>query len=290
MLKFISDSWDWYISGFVSNPDKKLFESPRFWRVVITWTIISCSISSIQKYFQWVLLLTSVSAIALGIWLSISPSGKKFSKEFIDFVKATISAEKKLSSYAREIVQKSDFFQLMSERTGLMSYSSARAWKDRANEELQYLAYSCQAFYSIIAEESNILSDKKILLLRKKHWVKFEFTIEKLQAEIDITPASHQEKQEILKSFRELRKELVLDKREAALISRSIREKARVQSVRAGRALGMFYNPKLAEFQRRNIRHEREKDVAYHVNSKASIEGMILQIDRYIHWLEIFES
>lgn len=40
-LETLSHFWKWYISGFASRPDKAMYESPRFYRIVLTFLFFS---------------------------------------------------------------------------------------------------------------------------------------------------------------------------------------------------------------------------------------------------------
>lgn len=45
VLLILSRFWKWYISGFASRPDKALYESPRFYRIILTFFVYAWFVS-----------------------------------------------------------------------------------------------------------------------------------------------------------------------------------------------------------------------------------------------------
>jgi hypothetical protein len=289
MLQFLSRFWNWYISGFSSHPDKALYESPRFWRIVLTFIVFAwCSQLTKLTFAVWILPLGLLCLVGLAFWAFLTPSGQEFLRQYSRSQQASIVANNKLTSIAEGVLQKSNFQLLMNEFNGLSTFSAVVAWDERANIELQSLIDGIQLFDSEINRQSKILNEQRIETYKTKYRVLMENMAEKLQESIDFTPNSSTEQKSLLKELRQRKKELQLEKREVAASAKQIREKARLKSIHAGRVLGIIYDSKLAAIERRAIRYGREAAVAPHENVKASIERQILQIDKDILWVERF--
>jgi hypothetical protein len=290
MLQLLSRFWNWYISGFASHPDKALYESPRFWRIVLTFIVFTwCSQLTKLTFAVWILPLGLSSLICLAFWAFLTQSGQEFLRQYSRKQQAATAAEDRLTSMAEEILQKSKFQVLIDEFKRLSTFSAVIGWDEKAETEVQSLIDNIQLFDSEINKQLKNLSEQKTENYKMKYRTVMEDMAEKLQEAIDFTPNSPTEQKLLLKELRQRKKELQLQKREIAVSAKQIREEARLKSVHAGRFLGI-YNSKLASIERRSIRYRREALVAPSEDVKASIDRQILQIDKDILWAERFTA
>jgi hypothetical protein len=289
MLQFLNHFWDWYISGFANHPDKALYESPRFWRIILTFIVLAWFTQITKLTFAvWILPLGLLSIMCLVFWAFLTQSGQEFLRQYSRRQQAAKIAENKLTSTAEEIIQRSKFQLLINEFKRLSTFSSVIDWDKQAEYEVQSLIDGIQLFDSVIIQQSKNLNTQIIKNYKTKYRTVIEGMAEKLQEAIDFTPNSSTEQKLLLKELRQRRKELQLQKREVAASAKQIREEARLKSIHAGRFLGIVYDSKLASIERRSIRYRREALVAPHEDIKASIDRQILQIDKDILWVERF--
>lgn len=207
---------------------------------------------------------------------------------------------------------------LMTEYKGLLTFADVTAWDQRASAEVEKIDGAIREAVESIADVS-----RKLELAKKEHaeknfiarWFSSRsvekslyasiqnYTVYKaglegfalqLQEAIDFTPNSAEDKTSLLKELKARKKELQLEKREAAAAMKAIRTDARKQSSTAGniesRIFGTVYNSQSAAYERRSIRYQKESALRPHEDAKTSIERQLIQVDRDIFWAERFTS
>ncbi len=105
--------------------------------------------------------------------------------------------------------------------------------------------------------------------------------VEQLEALIDQTPDTPQEKKVLLTDLKALKKELAQEKKALNLAMREVRTNARRASARAYN--GIFIS---ARVQRMGIRLDREAALKPHEDEKSAIERRIMSVERMILWVE----
>lgn len=204
-------------------------------------------------------------------------------------------------------------------RTLLMKYKSLSTYEEVANwdelarkevdriiEVLQKIDSELTQKYELLEQAKNEYSQKSFLqrlvashkseaeiattIARyRSYQVSLEEISAKLQEMIDFTPNTPDEKKDLLKELRLRKKEIQTEKRELAANMKAIRNEARVQSVHAGSVFTSYiYLPKIATFQRRQIRYAREAELRPNEDAKSAIERQLIQIEKNILWVERF--
>lgn len=143
---------------------------------------------------------------------------------------------------------------------------------------------------SIIARAFANQSEQRQLVVEisklQAHIAESEPLIVELQDASDLTPNDKPQRDALVAELKQRRKELQLNKREAAANLRAVRVEAHHQSTVAGKdLLGSTYNAKSASHERRQIRYARMEVVRPHEDAKAAIERQIIEIDRDTLWL-----
>ncbi|UJB70728.1 hypothetical protein HRE53_06635 [Acaryochloris sp. 'Moss Beach'] len=280
--------WNWYILGFRSQPNKSLYESPRFWRIVLTlfvWGLVSQVFSSVIGIL--VVIPVTLVLLCLIVWMYCTHSGQAFLKNYSNTQTKIILLESSLSRCFEENHQKSKYKELMDAMRNLSTFSDVEDWDSQAEIELNKLANCIQTLEKEISSHSQYIGRRKIEHFKDKYILPMENWAEELQSSIDFTPNSVHEQKLLLKELRYRKKELLLQKRELSAEAKEIRNNSRVRSVKAGRFLGI-YNSKMAASERRLIRYQREAQVAPYEDLKTSIDRQILSIDKKIIWVERF--
>lgn len=205
-----------------------------------------------------------------------------------------------------------NFRELMVEMKTLSSYEGVASWDSRASSELELMIRVATDLENRISAERAALKQAEQEFLSRPYLsrlfgnrdaeTQIQARINKyqgyiavlrqrapeLQEAVDFTPNSPEEKKLLLQELRVRKKELQLQKRELAATMKSIRASARQKSSEAGLLFGVFYDPKAAAHQRRNIRYNKEAALRPHESEKDAVERQILQVDRDIVWAERF--
>ena len=177
----------------------------------------------------------------------------------------------------------------MSQFTRLSRFAEVAEWDERAELQIQKLIKAIQTIEREITQHSQFLEKLILESHRLKYKTVLENIVDKLQEAIDFTPNSSKEQKALIKELRQQKKELHLQKRELAIDMKAIRRNARSQTSNAGKGF-LGYNSKLAAFERRKIRYQKEAFLRPNEDISASIERQILQLDKNILWVERFSE
>lgn len=207
-----------------------------------------------------------------------------------------------------------NFRKLISDFDALNTFSAVSSWDSEAQMEIDRIIAVVRDLDTEITRQTQTLeilkqskseksfmgrlfsSDKeeKELLLLIDEYNQYKVTLgnmaSQLQESIDFTPNSPEEQKILIKELRQRKRELQIQKREVAAAMKAVRADARQQSAEAGRVFGLFYDSKMAAFQRRNIRYSKEASLRPHEDAKSAIERQVVQIDRDILWAEKFKE
>ncbi|MGF1933298.1 MAG: hypothetical protein RM347_002705 [Nostoc sp. ChiQUE02] len=230
--------------------------------------------------------------ISLGLifWVFFSPGGKAFARKYNKLQQQISEVESEISLLAQTLLRESNYTKVMLDFQGLYTFSEVSEWENNAGITIQRIMNSIQNLETEIASHKDILNQWKINELQKKHISVLENMAEKLQEAIDFTPNSSKEQKALLKELRHQKKELQLQKREVTANMKAIQANARSRNVYAGRGFLGIYNSKLAAYERRRIRYQKEADLNPSEDIKAAIERQIMQIDKDILWVERFSE
>jgi chromosome segregation ATPase len=133
---------------------------------------------------------------------------------------------------------------------------------------------------------AEISTAREQISLQRSMLEKFE---DALQAAVDKTPNSREERREMLQQLRLLKKELTQQRREINEAMRQIRTGARQRTAKVGSGLGLFLStPASRRLSRMSIRLEKEAALAPNEDARAAIERQILIVDQAILWVERF--
>jgi hypothetical protein len=288
MLHTLVGFWDWYISGFESYPSKSLYESPRFWRVALTLTVLS--LASQIPYIMFFLWALFSFFIALICWIFFTKKGQSFLHYYNEQRENIKAVNNKVRFIGDKAFKEIIFLELMNEFNNLSTFQSVAAWDKKAESEIQHIAGIIYSLNLEIEKQSKNITPTKIKLYQDRYCAVLENMAEKLQIAIDFTPNSATDKKMLLQELHQRKKELQIQKRELNIDTKQIRNIARVKSAHAGRFLGIMYDSKLAASERRSIRYKKEALVAPYESLKVSIDRQILQIDKDILWIENITS
>ena len=109
---------------------------------------------------------------------------------------------------------------------------------------------------------------------------------DRLDAAIAATPNDKDDQKAMLKELRQRKKELGVEKKEAAAAMREIRTSARQTSSKIG--TGLFTMPSTNRYARISVRLKKEAALKPHEDQKTAIERQILSVERMINWIDKF--
>jgi hypothetical protein len=230
--------------------------------------------------------------ISLGLifWVFFTTSGKAFAQNYNKLQQKIAEAERKISLLAQTLLSESNYTRLMLAFQNISTFSEVSEWDRNAEIAIQKIIDSIHNLETEIDSYKDIFNQLKINELKKQHMAVLENMANKLQEAIDFTPNSSKEQKILLKELRHQKKELQLQKREVTANMRSIQANARSRSVRAGRGFFGIYDSKLAAYERRRIRYQKETALHPNEDMKAAIERQIMQTDKDILWVEKFSD
>jgi hypothetical protein len=213
--------------------------------------------------------------------------GKAFARKYNKIQQKITCEYSKLEQ--QKSAAESVFQQLMNQFTRLSTFAQVAEWDERAELEIHKLIKAIQTIEKEITQHSHFLEKLILESHRLKYKTVLKDMVDKLQEAIDFTPNSSKEQKVLIKELRQEKKELQLQKRELAIDMKAIRTKARSQASNAGRGF-LGYNSKLAAFERRKIRYQKEALLRPNEDISAAIERQILQLDKNILWAERFSE
>ncbi|MDO8972164.1 MAG: hypothetical protein Q7U74_15830 [Saprospiraceae bacterium] len=207
-----------------------------------------------------------------------------------------------------------NFGKLMSDFKALATFSAIASWDSQAQIEIERTLRVIQDLDVETSRQTQVLDnikqskseksfvgrlfggnkeEKEALQLVEKY-NQYKATLgnmaTQLQESIDFTPNTPEEQKILLKELRQRKKELQVEKREIAATMKAVRTDARQQSAQAGRVLGVFYDSKIATYERRSVRYSKESTLRPHEDAKAAIDRQLVQSDRDILWAEKFKE
>jgi hypothetical protein len=118
---------------------------------------------------------------------------------------------------------------------------------------------------------------------------KVETLIDNLDGLIDRTPNSKAEQKEMLSELKSLKKELTLEKREINEAIRQINAEARKSIASVTRLRGGLVG-NYARYQRIGARYQKEASLKPNEDSKAVINGQLIQVEKDILWVSKFKG
>lgn len=201
------------------------------------------------------------------------------------------------------------FKQLSGELDSINNFVLISAWDIKANTLLSDISNELSLIEKAIEESSNQVSSletrhsekpflKRIFGKWKEHRIllphlknlnewrgRLDDLADQIQAAIDMTPNSPEEQKLLIKELKLHKKELQTEKKEVAAEMRAIRVDSRQWSARVTN-YGFRGMSKYAAAERRQIRLNRERELAPHEDVKALIERQILHLERQIIWAE----
>ena len=188
--------------------------------------------------------------------------------------------------------------------TSLNSFEGVQEWDDKSKEYVLVLEneliklnseieetnnkyenesreFASLGFLKKIGKKDPSLETKKSLDSLKGNYSKLEWLKNTIDEWIDLTPDNIDECKQMIKEYKLLRKELVLEKKSATTSLRNTREQSMERMSKMG-----FTNGSVGRFLRDVERMKKQVELNKHQSLRDQIEQRINGIDRRILWLE----
>jgi hypothetical protein len=221
-----------------------------------------------------------IAAIGLVFWMYFTDSGKAFVRNHNRKQQETLTAESELFAQGESLLRKVPFDYLMNKFRNLSTFAEVAEWDKEAEVAIAEIVETIKLLDTVVLQHSNVntLTQTKF---KQKYQEILENMAVKLQESIDFTPNNSDEQKALIKELSFAKKELQLQKKDVTSTMKTVNERSRSKSVRAGNFLGI-YNSKIAASERRNIRYQRDAQLRPNEAKKAAIERQILQIEKDI--------
>lgn len=162
--------------------------------------------------------------------------------------------------------------------------------QEQALEELKSSRASQSFAKKMFASRKDEKSIETDLAAARKGIEENEETIDTLYELMDRTPSSKAEQAEMLKEFRQLKKELTTEKRAVNEEIRAIRAEARQKTTRMTGISGSGFMGSAARYSRASIRYQKESALRPNEDAKAAIERQLINIEKRINWVSRFSG
>jgi len=230
--------------------------------------------------FRFIFSFVLIVGIGLVFWMFFTNSGKTFARNYNIKLQRTLTAEGQLFAEGESLISKIPFDYLMNKFRNLSTFAEVAEWDKEAEVAIAEIVETIKLLDTVVLQYSNVNT-----ATQKKFKQKYQEILEnmalKLQESIDFTPNNSDQQKALLKELSFTKKELQLQKKEVTSTMKTVNERSRSKSVRAGNFLGI-YNSKIAASERRNIRYQRDAQLRPNEAKKAAIERQILQIEKDI--------
>jgi hypothetical protein len=253
--------------------------------VIAAVSILLLLLASLLKVFSndFFRLLYSfgvIVGIGLVFWIFFTNSGKTFARNYNIKLQRTLTAEGQLFAEGESLISKIPFDYLMNKFRNLSTFAEVAEWDKEAEVAIAEIVETIKLLDTVVLQHSNVntLTQTKF---KQKYQEILENMAVKLQESIDFTPNNSEEQKALIKELSFAKKELQLQKKDVTSTMKTVNERSRSKSVRAGNFLGI-YNSKIAASERRNIRYQRDAQLRPNEAKKAAIERQILQIEKDI--------
>lgn len=196
----------------------------------------------------------------------------------------------------------------------ITTFAEVREWDARAAQEIDRIVGECSRIESEVEKHDGQLARlrderaqlpflKRVVASRKPEKDLEQKTAElrksldqlgqmgtQLQETIDFTPNSKEEQKALIAELRHRKKELQIQKREAAASVRVVNAVARQESANADNVFNRFIGRQYIAAQRRDIRYRRAAVLRNHEDWKLAVDRQINQLDRDISWAQRFRD
>ena len=221
-----------------------------------------------------------IVGIGLVVWIFFTNSGKSFARNYNIKLQRTLTVEGKLFAQGESLISEIPFDYLMNKFRNLSTFSEVAEWDKEAEVVIAEIVDKIKLLDTVVLQYSNVNTATQTKFKQKYQEILENMAL-KLQESIDFTPNNSDEQKALLKELSFTKKELQLQKKEVTSTMKTVNERSRSKSVRAGNCLGI-YNSKIAASERRNIRYQRDAQLRPNEAKKAAIERQILQIEKDI--------
>jgi|GEM_PF-4396285 hypothetical protein len=233
-----------------------------------------------NDFFRLLYSFGVIVGIGLVFWIFFTNSGKTFARNYNSKLQRTLTAEGKLFAQGESLISEIPFDYLMNKFRNLSTFSEVAEWDKEAEVVIAEIVDKIKLLDTVVLQYSNVNTATQTKFKQKYQEILENMAL-KLQESIDFTPNNSDEQKALLKELSFTKKELQLQKKEVTSTMKTVNERSRSKSVRAGNFLGI-YNSKIAASERRNIRYQRDAQLRPNEAKKAAIERQILQIEKDI--------
>jgi hypothetical protein len=188
--------------------------------------------------------------------------------------------------------------------TNLNSFESVRIWDEKSIEytnilrndiqkleselsqlnklyQLQSQEWNNLGFLKRIGKKDESVETKNTIDTVTRNISKLKWFIDTIEEWVDLTPDDLEECKLMIKDYKVLRKELVLEKKSSTSSLRDVREQSMNRMSQVG-----FINGSTGRFIRDMERMKKQTQLNKHQSLRDEIEQQILQVDKKIIWLE----